>query len=98
MDRDSGADSGGDHGADRETIIATQPDRWPAETLQVRVIAHQWWWEFNYPTLGVETGDEFHIPADRQIHFEMVSKDVIHSFFMPAIGGKRDVVPGQETR
>jgi len=79
-------------------IIATQPDRWPADTLQVRVVAHQWWWEFNYPTLGVETADEFHIPANRQIHFEMVSKDVIHSFFMPAIGGKRDVVPGQENQ
>ncbi len=45
-----------------KAIIATQPDRWPAETLPIRVIAHQWWWEFNYPTLGVETGDEFHIP------------------------------------
>jgi cytochrome c oxidase subunit 2 len=78
-----------------KAIIATQPDRWPAETLPIRVIAHQWWWEFNYPTLGVETGDEFHIPTGRQVHFEMVSKDVIHSFFMPAIGGKRDVVPGQ---
>jgi cytochrome c oxidase subunit II len=76
-------------------IIATQPDRWPSGTLPVQVIAHQWWWEFHYPTLGVETADEFHIPANRQIHFEMVSKDVIHSFFMPAIGGKRDVVPGQ---
>jgi len=79
-------------------IIATQPDHWSKDTLEVRVIAHQWWWEFNYPSLGVETADEFHIPANRQIHFAMVSKDVIHSFFMPAIGGKRDVVPGQENQ
>ena len=31
------------------TIIRTQPDKWPADTLEVRVIAHQWWWEFKYP-------------------------------------------------
>lgn len=80
------------------TIVQTQPDHWPPTTLQVRVIAHQWWWEFNYPALGVETADEVHIPAGHPIHFELVSKDVIHSFFMPAIGGKRDVIPGQENQ
>ena len=80
------------------TIIHTQPSHWPADALRVRVIAHQWWWEFEYPTLDVHTGDEVHIPVNRTIHFEMVSKDVIHSFFMPAIGGKRDVVPGQENQ
>jgi cytochrome c oxidase subunit II len=79
-------------------IIRTQPDSWPADTLRVRVIAHQWWWEFRYPTLGVETADEVHIPAGVPIHFEMVSEDVIHSFFTPSIGGKRDVVPGQENQ
>ncbi len=77
------------------TIIRTQPDQWPANTLEVRVIAHQWWWEFRYPATGVVTADEVHIPANQAIHFSMVSDDVIHSFFMPAIGGKRDVVPGQ---
>jgi cytochrome c oxidase subunit 2 len=80
------------------TIIRTQPDKWPADTLEVKVIAHQWWWEFQYPTLGVETGDEVHIPSGRAIHFAMTSKDVIHSFFMPSIGGKRDVIPGQENQ
>ena len=77
------------------TIILTQPYTWPKDALQVEVIAHQWWWEFHYPTLGVETADEVHIPEHRTIHFEMISKDVIHSFFMPAVGGKRDVIPGQ---
>src|SRR5580658_964927 len=64
------------------TIIRTQPNSWPAETLEVKVIAHQWWWEFQYPSLGVVTADEVHIPVDRTIHFAMTSKDVIHSFFM----------------
>jgi cytochrome c oxidase subunit 2 len=77
------------------TIIQTQPDKWPPDTLEVRVIAHQWWWEFRYPESGVVTADEAHIPVHRTIHFSMVTRDVIHSFFMPAIGGKRDVVPGQ---
>jgi cytochrome c oxidase subunit 2 len=76
-------------------IIQTQPEKWPANALEVRVIAHQWWWEFRYPASGVVTADEVHIPAHQMIHFAMVSRDVIHSFFMPAIGGKRDVVPGQ---
>jgi cytochrome c oxidase subunit II len=78
------------------TIVQTQPYTWPKDALQVEVIAHQWWWEFHYPTLGVETADELHIPTGQTIHFEMFSKDVIHSFFMPQVGGKRDVVPGQE--
>jgi cytochrome c oxidase subunit 2 len=77
------------------TIIETQPYTWPKNALPVEVIAHQWWWEFHYPTLGVETADEVHIPENQTIHFEMISKDVIHSFFMPSIGGKRDVIPGQ---
>ncbi len=80
------------------TIIRTQPDKWPANTLEVRVVAHQWWWEFRYPSLGVVTADEVHIPVNRTIHFAMTSADVIHSFFMPSIGGKRDVIPGQENQ
>jgi cytochrome c oxidase subunit II len=81
------------------TIIRTQPNSWPADTLEVKVIAHQWWWEFKYPSFNnVDTADEVHIPVHRTIHFAMVSKDVIHSFFMPSIGGKRDVVPGQENQ
>jgi cytochrome c oxidase subunit 2 len=79
-------------------IIRTQPYTWSPDTLRVKVIAHQWWWEFQYPTLGVTTADEIHIPAGRQIHFELLSEDVIHSFFMPALGGKRDVVPGQDNQ
>ncbi len=80
------------------TILRTQPYTWPKDAMPVEVIAHQWWWEFHYPTLGVETADELHIPTGKTIHFELFSKDVIHSFFMPQVGGKRDVVPGQENQ
>ncbi len=77
------------------TIMKTQPTTWPADTLTVQVRAHQWWWEFNYPDLKIQTADELHIPADRTVHFELYSEDIIHSFWVPALGGKRDVIPGQ---
>jgi cytochrome c oxidase subunit II len=77
------------------TIWATQPDHWPADALTVKVIAHQWWWEFQYPEYGIDTADEVHLQAGRMVHFSMESADIIHSFWVPTLGGKRDVVPGQ---
>jgi cytochrome c oxidase subunit 2 len=77
------------------TIWATQPDKWPADALTVKVIAHQWWWEFQYPEYGIDTADEVHLPVGRVVHFSMQSADIIHSFWIPGLGGKRDVVPGQ---
>ena len=77
------------------TIWATQPDHWPADALTVKVIAHQWWWEFQYPQYGIDTADEVHLQAGRMVHFSMQSADIIHSFWVPTLGGKRDVVPGQ---
>ena len=77
------------------TIWATQPDHWPSDVLTVKVIAHQWWWEFQYPQYGIDTADEVHLQAGRMVHFSMQSADIIHSFWVPTLGGKRDVVPGQ---
>ena len=77
------------------TIWATQPDHWPADALTIKVIAHQWWWEFQYPQYGIDTADEVHLQAGRMVHFSMESADIIHSFWVPTLGGKRDVVPGQ---
>jgi len=77
------------------TIIRTQPNRWPQDTFTIQVRAHQWWWEFYYPSLNIHTADEVHIPIDTPIHFELYSEDIIHSFWIPALGGKRDVIPGQ---
>ncbi len=70
----------------------------PAGALQVKVTGHQWWWEFNYPELGVTTGSELHVPVNRAIAVDLESADVIHSFWFPAVGGKRDVVPGHTNR
>ncbi|MGH7655839.1 MAG: cytochrome c oxidase subunit II, partial [Gemmatimonadaceae bacterium] len=60
--------------------------------LQVQVIGHQWWWEFRYPQYGVVTANELYLPAGRTVNFQLNSKDVIHSFWTPQLGGKRDVI------
>ncbi len=76
------------------TIFRSQPAVAPAGALEIKVVAHQWWWEFRYPD-GAKTGNELHIPADRPIRLLLESADIIHSFWVPQLGGKRDVVPGQ---
>jgi cytochrome c oxidase subunit II len=76
------------------TIFRSQPAVAPAGALEIKVVAHQWWWEFDYPD-GAKTGNEPHIPADRPIRLLLESADIIHSFWVPQLGGKRDVVPGQ---
>lgn len=74
------------------TIFVTQAP--VAEgALKIRVIAHQFWWEYEYPELGIVAANEFWAPIGQTVGFEMVSVDVIHSFWVPAMGGKRDVVP-----
>src|SRR5262249_54287909 len=74
------------------TIFKTQ-GKAPAGALQVRVIGHQWWWEFQYPEYGVTTGSELHVPVGRTVLLSLETRDVIHSFWFPAMGGKRDVTP-----
>lgn len=74
-------------------------DRPPrGESLVVEAIGHQWWWEFRYPDLGIVTANELHVPVGRQVDVRLTSADVIHSFWFPRIGGKRDVIPGHETQ
>lgn len=68
------------------------------DALQVEVVGHQWWWEFRYPELDVTTANELHVPVGRTVHLHLTSDDVIHSFWVPRIGGKRDVNPGQTTQ
>jgi cytochrome c oxidase subunit 2 len=64
-----------------------------AGALEIEVIGHQWWWEFRYPVEGVMTAQQFYVPIGREVHLRLSSADVIHSFWVPRIGGKRDVLP-----
>jgi cytochrome c oxidase subunit 2 len=74
------------------TIFKTQAKA-PAGALEVKVVGHQWWWEFQYPELNISTGSELHVPVGRPVSLTLESADVIHSFWLPAVGGKRDVIP-----
>jgi len=66
----------------------------PAATaLRVEVFGKQWWWEFRYPQLKITTANELHLPKGQTAAFLLNAPDVIHSFWMPQLGGKRDVVP-----
>jgi cytochrome c oxidase subunit 2 len=73
--------------------VASAPAQ-PA-ALQVKVIGHQWWWEFDYPSLGIVTADEMHIPAGQPVAISLESVDVIHSFWVPRLAGKTDAIPGR---
>ncbi|MDP9278065.1 MAG: cytochrome c oxidase subunit II [Gemmatimonadota bacterium] len=74
-----------------KTIFITQAQAAPG-SLNIDVTGHQWWWEFRYPEYGVTTANEIYIPAGRTVNFRLRSADVIHSFWTPQLGGKRDVI------
>lgn len=74
--------------------IFEQPDKAPEGSLKIEVIGHQWWWEFRYPDLGITTANEMHIPAETPVFLTITSDDVIHSFWVPKFGGKKDALPG----
>ena len=73
-----------------DTAEGAGPD---IESVNVDVIAHQWWWEFRYPELDVATANELHVPVDKRINLTLMSNDVIHSFWVPNLRGKTDVIP-----
>lgn len=76
--------------------IASAPGE-PQLTIEVR--AHQWWWEFRYldkdPARIFTTANELHLPAGQPVRFRLIGTDVIHSFWIPQLGGKTDAIPGQ---
>ena len=80
-----------------KTIFLQQSPPAPSENaLQIAVVGHQWWWEFIYTDLGITTANELHVPMGRKVHLTLTSADVIHSFWVPRLGGKRDLNPGRE--
>jgi len=76
------------------TTFRSQPADAPADALEVKVTAHQWWWQVDYPDLEITTANEIHLPAGRPVRLLLESADVIHSFWVPQLGGKRDIIPG----
>ena len=68
-----------------------------SDAYPVEVIGHQWWFEYRYPEAGVQTANVMVIPAGREVCASMTSDDVLHNFWVPALNGKRYLVPGQTT-
>lgn len=77
-------------------LLEVAPESEPADANKVTVtaIAHQWWWEFYYPKYNISTADTLEIPTNTVVHVDLFSNNVIHSFWVPQLTGKTDVVPG----
>lgn len=81
-------------------IFAIQDAQKPPAALEVSAIGHQFWWEFRYPALHITTANELHIPVStdadpRPTFMKLTSADVIHSFWVPRLAGKVDLVPNR---
>jgi cytochrome c oxidase subunit II len=81
-------------------IYAVQGATRPANAIDVTVIGHQWWWEIRYPGLGVVTANELHVPvsdpsAPTPTWLTLLSADVAHSFWVPRLAGKTDLIPNR---
>lgn len=80
-------------------VMSVQDVKPPANALHATVVGHQWWWEIRYPELGIVTANELNVPvagADHQATFlKLQSADVIHSFWVPDLGVKMDVIPNR---
>jgi cytochrome c oxidase subunit 2 len=71
-----------------------------AGQMEIDVTGHQWWWEITYPDSSesdksFKTANEIHIPLGKPVLFRLATRDVIHSFWIPNLGGKRDLIPGR---
>ncbi|MBW3535426.1 MAG: cytochrome c oxidase subunit II [Gemmatimonadetes bacterium] len=73
----------------------------PEDGLRIEVVGEQWWWRVRYVTPDgsvVEAANEVRLPVGRRVELRLSSPDVIHSFWIPSLGGKMDMIPGRTTR
>jgi len=76
-------------------IHAVQDGAKPAKAVAVTAIGHQFWWEFRYPELGIVTANELHIPVSTPTYLKLLSADTDHSFWIPQLAGKTDLIPNR---
>lgn len=86
--------------ATAQVVIAIQNKRMPEDALQVTVVGHQWWWEIRYPALGIVSANELHVPVSSLAKpaltlLKLESADVAHSFWVPQLAGKTDLIPNR---
>jgi cytochrome c oxidase subunit 2 len=89
--------------ATARVIHAIQDAPEPPGAVEVTVIGHQYWWEFRYPKLGIVTANELHIPVSDPDHptptfLQLLSADTDHSFWVPELAGKTDLIPNHPNR
>jgi cytochrome c oxidase subunit II len=89
--------------ATARVIHAVQDAPKPATAVEVTVIGHQFWWEYRYPRLGIVTANELHIPVSDPAHptptfLQLLSADTDHSFWIPQLAGKTDLIPNHPNR
>ena len=89
--------------ATARVIHAIQDAPQPPSALEVTVIGHQFWWEFRYPQLGIVTANELHVPVNdparpRPTVLTLLSADTDHSFWIPQLAGKTDLIPNRINR
>lgn len=65
--------------------------------IRIDVVGNQWWWEVRYPDYGFITANEIHLPVDYPVQVHLTSADVIHTFWVPQLAGKIDLIPGKTT-
>jgi len=84
--------------ATARVIAIVQKTTPPGNAIAVTAIGHQFWWEYRYPDLGVVTANELHVPLSNPVHptptfIKLLSADTDHSFWVPRLGGKTDLIP-----
>src|SRR3989442_5373971 len=84
-------------------IFAIERHAAPPDALEITVVGNQWWWEIRYPGLGIVTANELHVPVSDATRptptfITLESADVIHSFWVPQLAGKMDVIPNKTNR
>jgi cytochrome c oxidase subunit II len=86
------------------TVVSFTSDRFPeykeASSAAILVRGEQWWWRFDYDgddrSPGFQTANELHIPVGQDVRLRLQATDVIHSFWVPSLAGKQDLVPGRD--
>lgn len=83
------------------TIADIQNRKPSTGSVNATVVGHQWWWEIRYPELGIVTANELHVPVStegnhRPTFLKLQSADVAHSFWVPQLAGKTDLIPNRE--
>jgi len=80
-----------------QAVFATQRPI-SEDALVVHVTGNRFWWAFEYPEAGVVTANELWLPVGRPVSLRLEARDVVHSFWIPALGGKRDLAPSPAIR